>query len=626
MTIPVRIPPLGKNGSRIARCLRWGACVPLAVFAACSPANPPASVGEETVRGKAVPVLAFTDVTEQAGLAGFRHVTGAFGNHWFPEAMGSGGGFVDYDNDGWIDILLAGGGVWPEHADEPRAPVEAIRLYRNEGNGAFREVTQEVGLAGFYAYGIGVATADYDNDGDQDIYLTTLGENLFFRNDAGPGGMRTFSETGSRTGVAGSPQWSTSAIFFDADRDGHVDLYVGNYVAWSPGADLVCMLGGRIRSYCTPELYEGVPSRFYRNDGNGMFVDWTEQAGFLPAPGKMLGVSEWDFNKDRWPDLVVASDTQRDLFYLNDGDGTFTEQGALSGMAYDENGKARAGMGIDVGVVDESGEATLFVGNFSKEMISVFRHDGKGLFLDRSAVSQIGRPSLLTLTFGLFLFDADLDGDMDLFAANGHVQPEIEQTQEGIPYAEPPHLFLNRGEGIFEDAAPILGGPLARSMVGRGAAYADYDRDGDLDILITENGGGAWLLRNDLAGGRPLRVRLEGRNSNRDGLSARVVARVGGRRMERFVRTGSSFLSASEKVVTFGLGEADRVDSLAVYWPSGQEDWYAEVASGNVLVVEGADSIVASPFIGLPDAPIHATDRSDTLAAGSFALPAARSR
>lgn len=587
----------GRRRSRVMSVSRRGGLCLLAVLAACAPPEEPAPVGDTVSLSGST--LAFTEVTGPAGLGAFRHATGAFGNRWFPESMGSGGGFVDYDGDGWKDVLLVGGGNWPAYSGREEEPVDALRLYRNDGNGAFSDVTAAIGLAGVRAYSIGVTAADYDNDGDQDIYLTALGENLLFRNDPGSGQARVFTEVGRQAGVAGGSTWSTSALFFDADRDGHVDLYVGSYVDWSPENDLVCMLEGNVRSYCTPELYVGVPARFYHNNGDGTFSDWTEQAGFLPAPGKTLGVAEYDVNRDGWSDLFVANDTQRDLFYLNDGDGTFTEQGALSGMAYDENGKARAGMGIDVGIVDESGEATLFVGNFSKEMIAVYRHVGGGLFADRAAISQIGRPSLLTLTFGLFLFDVDLDGDLDLFVANGHVQPEIEQTQEGIGYAEAPHLFINQGDGRFEDVAPTLAGALARPVVGRGTAYADYDRDGDLDLLVTENGGPAHLLRNDQQAGRSLRVRLEGRISNRDGLSARVVARVGERRMERFIRTGSSFLVVSEKEATFGLGEAERVDSLLVYWPSGQVDRHTGLAAGvEVLIIEGEETPVVQSLDG----------------------------
>lgn len=516
--------------------------------------------------------LLFHDATAEAGLSGFRHENGAFGTKWFPEAMGSGGGFIDYDGDGWLDILLVGGGTWPD-GDVEREPVQALHLYRNNGDGTFSDVTAEAGLAEVRAYGFGIVAADYDNDGDEDFFFTTLFEDMLFRNDDG-----VFTEVAEEAGVSGGSVWSTSAIFFDADRDGALDLYVGSYVLWSPETDLVCTIKGSIRSYCTPEHYTGIPSRFYRNNGDGTFTDRTEEAGFGQAPGKMLGVSEFDFNHDGWPDLVVASDTKQDLLYVNNGDGTFTETGAVSGVAYDENGSARAGMGIDTGVVDTTGEESMFVGNFSKEMIGVYRHVSDGLFIDRAAASKIGRPTLLTLTFGLFLFDVDLDGDLDLFAANGHVQPEIEETQEGITYRQPPHLFLNDGNGFFVDVAADAGDALRQPLVARGAAFGDYDRDGDLDILITENAGPVHLWRNDLeGGGHYLRVHLEGTDGNLDAIGTQLTAVVDGRRMQRRVRTGSSFMSQSEKTVTFGVGDAQRVDSLIVHWPSGRVDHFADL-------------------------------------------------
>lgn len=529
-------------------------------------------------------VLSFHDVTSDAGLSEFRHENGAYGTKWFPEAMGSGGGFVDYDGDGWLDVLLVGGGTWPAGEMEP---VRALWLYRNNRDGTFTDVTDEAGLGDVQAYGFGITAADYDNDGREDFFFTTLDENMLFRNEGG-----RFTEVAAQAGVTGGATWSTSAIFFDADRDGLVDLYVGSYVEWSPETDLVCTLKGGIRSYCTPEHYRGIPSLFYRNNGDGTFTDRTMEAGFADGPGKTLGVAEFDYNRDGWPDLIVANDTQRDLLYENNGDGTFTEKGAVSGIAYDENGGARAGMGIDTGVVDTTGEHTMFVGNFSKEMIGVYRHAGNGLFIDRAGASKIGLPSLYTLTFGLFLFDVDLDGDLDLFTANGHVQPEIEETQEGITYREPPHLFLNDGNGNFEDVAAMAGPALQQPLVARGAAYGDYDRDGDLDILVTENRGRAHLWRNDLSGGQYLRVGVEGRESNRDGLGTRLTAYAAGRRMERRARTGSSFMSQLEKTVTFGLGGADQVDSLVVRWPSGRVDRFMDVASNlEYELVEGSDQL-----------------------------------
>ncbi len=565
----------------------------LLVGGALSCAGPePAAEQEGQSKGTDRILPAFTDITAEAGLGEFWYENGATGEKWFPESMGSGGGFIDYDGDGWIDILLVGGGTWSEREDEL---VPALWLYRNNGDGTFSLRTDEAGLGGIFAYGLGISVADYDNDGDEDFYFTTLRDNMLFRNDGG-----RFTDVGQASGAIGEPAWSTNAIFFDADQDGWLDLYVGNYVDWSIEDDLWCTLDGVTKSYCTPELYSGIPSRFYRNNGDGTFIDQTEAAGFLPAPGKTLGAVELDFNKDGWPDLVVACDTQRNLLYENNGDGTFTEKGAISGIAYDENGGARAGMGIDVGIVDHTGEETVFVGNFSREMIGVFRHVGNGLFIDRAAVSKIGRPSLLTLTFGLFLFDPDLDGDLDLFTANGHVQVEIDYTEDGITYKEPPHLFINRGDGIFEDVAKAAGGVLSRPIVGRGAAYADIDRDGDQDILITTNNGPAYLWRNDQQNGHFLRVQLEGRQSNRNAIGIRIVAVVGDRRMERRIRTGSSFLSQMEKTVTFGLGASTIIDSLIIYWRNGRVARFADVgADQEVRIVEGADTLERQPLPGL---------------------------
>lgn len=534
-----------------------------------SPSSPKASPSSEQS-------LQFTDVTKPAGLKGFRHETGAVGEKWMPESMGSGGGFIDYNGDGWDDILLVGGGSWQKKAVQP------LQLYRNNGDGTFTEQTQAAGLAKVDAYGIGIAAADYDNDEDQDFIFTTLAKNMLFRNDGG-----AFSEVGMEAGIANQSTWSSSAIFFDANQDGWLDLYVGNYVKWSPKLDRDCFMAGE-KAYCTPDTYEGAPSRFYLNNGNGTFTDQTEEAGFLPAPGKTLGVAAFDVNQDRWPDLVVANDLERNLLYQNNGDGTFAERGTVAGVAFNEHGETRAGMGIDIGVVDSTGAPTIFVGNFSNEMIGVFRHSGNGFFNDRAAASQIGQPSLLTLAFGLFLFDADLDADLDLFVGNGHMQPRIEQEQQGIHYRQSPHFFLNNGNGRFKDVAGKVGAVFQQALVIRGAAYADYDHDGDQDILLTENGGPAHLWRNARKQGNYLRVRLKGTKSNRDGIGTRLVAVSGKLRQERRLTTGASYLSQSEKAVTFGLGKARQVDSLLVYWPSETVERLAKVAANQeVLVTEG---------------------------------------
>ena len=562
------------------KACRLAAVAILTGLAACAP-QPEASGPSAAVRHGG---LYFTDVTDEAGLSAFRHETGAEGGLFFPESMGSGCGFIDYDGDGWIDILAAGGGTWPG-SDRPRVP--AVSLYRNNGDGTFTLKNEEAGLDGIHTYGFGFAVADYDNDGDQDFYLTAIGENMLFRNDGG-----VFVEVGRAAGVAGEPVWSTASLFFDADRDGLLDLFVGNYVEWTPETDLFCTLDGETKDYCTPQVYAGVPGRFYRNNGDGTFSDETEASGFLEATGKALGLIELDVDRNGLPDLMVANDTDPNQLFVNNGDGTFSERARISGVAVDDAGKTRAGMGIDAGVVDSTGEVTIFVGHFTKEMIGAWRHEGRGIFVDRAAAAKVGRPSLQTLTFGLFLFDADLDGHLDLFAANGHINPRISTVSEGFTYAQPVHLFLNRGDATFRDAVPQLGGATKEELVARGAAYADYDRDGDLDILLSENGGGLRLWRNELSGGAYLRVRAEGRESNRSGLGTRVVAIAGDHRMERLITSGASYLSASEQVATFGLGDREQVDSLIVHWPGGRVDRWTDLARDQeLLLVEGTGAV-----------------------------------
>ena len=526
------------------------------------------------------PASLFEEVTSEAQLDGIAHVNGGFGEAWAPEIVGAGGGFIDYDQDGWLDIIVVTGGAF--EGEPPLYGHPALRLMRNRHDGTFEEVTHETSLAQLRAYSIGVTIGDYDNDGDDDVYVTTLQRDLMLRNDGG-----LFVDRTEEAGLGHASEWSTSAMFFDADRDGHLDLYVGTYVDWSPEKDQYCGFQGE-KVYCTPELYTGIAGRYYHNRGDGTLEDQTAEAGFLTgvdaARDKTLGVSELDANKDGWIDVVVANDTERDMLFINQQDGTFIEQGIASGIAYDHHGKPRAGMGIDVGVVDDSGEPTIFVGNFSDEMVGVYRHSGAGLFMDRAASSRIGQPSLRTLTFGLVLFDADLDTDLDLLIANGHVQTHIAHIVDGVTFRQRPQLFLNDGSGHFLEAAAT--GPLGHQYVARGAAYGDYDQDGDLDVLLTENNGPIHLWQNQTQAADWLRLSLEGRQSNRSAYGAQIELWSQGKRQVRRIRSGGSYLSHSDPAAVFGL--AAGADSIIIRWPSGQVQRIGSTETNQMVhVIEG---------------------------------------
>jgi enediyne biosynthesis protein E4 len=551
-----------------------------AILAGCQPSETPPSAP-----ATALPPISWTDATEAAGLGSFLHATGAVGDKWYPEPMGGGGGFIDYDGDGWQDVILVGGGNWEA---DPALQPQSLYLYRNAGNGAFTETTREAGLREVYAYTIGVAVADYDNDGDEDLFVTTLYENLLFRNEGG-----RFTDVTAMAGVAGEAVWSSSAMFFDANKDGWLDLFVGNYVDWTPETDIFCPPGGTVKLYCIPSAYTGIQSRLYYNNGDGTFTDVTDRAGISPSLGKALGIAEWDYNHDGWSDVVVVNDGEGDLLYRNNRDGTFSEIGARSGLAFSEHGEARAGMGVDAGVVDSSGHVTVFVGNFSEEMVGVYRYLGNDSFQDRSASSRIGYPSLLILTFGVLLFDADFDTDLDLFLANGHVYPDRVALNDKVTYRQPQHLYFNRGNGLFDLYEPD-DGLLTKQLVARAVALGDYDRDGDPDMLLTENGGPVHLWRNDRVDPPFLRVTVRGATGNLDAIGAEVTAVVDGLRMIRRVRSGSSYLASTEKTVTFGLGQHTSVDTLRVVWPSGETREWTDVAGKQELRVISGDSVLYS--------------------------------
>ena len=522
----------------------------------------------------------FVDVTDEAGLD-FRHFTGAFGKRYMPETMGSGCAFLDFDNDGNLDILLVNGKSWKDRKSDT-----TTELYRNLGDSTFANVTRAAKLD-VPMYGMGIAVADYDNDGDADLFFANLGKNRLFRNN----GNGTFTDV-TETAKVGDKGWSTSAAFFDYNRDGWLDLFVCNYVRWTQRTDVPCIVDDQYIFYCTPTAYPGESCRLYRNRGDSTFEDVTVQAGIYNPKGKSLGVALLDYNNDGWLDLAIANDTEPNFLYRNNGNGSFTDEALLQGIAVSEKGMARGSMGIDATDVHNDGGLALAIGNFSNEMTAFFYASSGDYFSDRARQVRIGGVSLLALTFGLFFFDFDLDAYTDLFCVNGHIEPDINRSQSSVDYAQQPSLFWNRGDGTFEEIVSQVG--LDSAGVGRGAAYGDYDNDGDLDLLISNNGvhpdrGQARLLRND--GGNHnnyLRVKAIGKESNRDGIGAKVILKAGGVTQRRLVRTGSSYCSQSETILTFGIGQNKRVESLQVIWPSGKIDLYADLL-GNFLieVVEG---------------------------------------
>ncbi len=535
--------------------------------------------------------IEFTDVTAQAGIR-FKHNSGAFGNKYLPETLGPGCAFLDYDNDGWQDILLINSTNWPEKKGGKTYPA----LYHNNQNGTFTDVTGASGLA-VEMYGLGTAVADYDNDGFVDIYVTAVGPNHLFRNL----GNGKFADVSAKSGT-NDPGFSTSAAWFDYDKDGRLDLFVANYVEWSIEKDQTCTLDGKNKSYCTPQSYKGQSATLYKNRGNGTFENVTQRAGLNDPTSKSLGVAVFDYNNDGWPDIFVANDTEPNKLYKNNGNGTFTDEALTAGVAFSEAGTPRAGMGVDTADYDGSGRQGIVIGNFTNESMALYRNDGTGLFTDEAGASGIGKMSSQSLTFATFFFDYDLDGLPDIFAANGHVSDDISVVQPNVKYQQPPHLFRNKGKKKFEEVTARLGKAMQRAIVGRGAAYGDIDNDGDLDLLITANNGAARLLRNDNGNQNDLlRVRTVGSRSNRDGIGAKVTLKTAtGGKLMSVVKTGSSYCSQSELPLTFGLGKSDPSKGVAleIAWPSGQVDIIPDVKPNQAIAVqEGKGIITAAPII-----------------------------
>ena len=566
----------------------------------------------------------FEEVAEKVGIT-FQHNNGAKGKKRMPETVGSGVAFLDYDNDGYQDILIVNSCHWPDDKGSRSTP----HLYHNNGNGTFTDVTKEAGLD-IELYGMGVAIGDYDNDGYEDIFITAIGANHLFHNE----GKATphFKDVTLPAGVQGVPmpgtelqwKWSASAAWVDYDRDGKLDLFVCQYVQWSPTRDRFCGHNG-IRGYCPPGTFEGAYCTLYHNEGSfrpptphsggagnqatevppklgargrhptpdtrsstPVFRDVSDEMGIRKGPvGKSFGIAIADYNGDGWPDIAVSNDTWANFLYINEGGKRFVERGVECGMAAGENGHFKAGMGIDTGDWRNNGQFALLIGNFAGEGLSLYENEGNLLFADHAHQSGIAEPSLTFLTFGLFFFDYDLDGWQDVFAANGHVDDVVSTYNSMLSFKERPLLFHNGRKGSFQDATTACG--LEQKVVGRGAAFGDMDNDGDVDIALVDNGGRFLLFRNE-GGNRNHWVvfRTEGTKSNRDGIGAIIRVKRNGVTQSQYVRSGGSFLSENQRSVTFGLGSGETVESVEVLWPSGQVDRSGPLpANQHYLITEG---------------------------------------
>lgn len=529
----------------------------------------------------------FTDITDSSGVK-FEHFNGTFGKKWMPETTGGGCAFIDYDKDGKEDILLVDSGQFksPSAAYPSKSNGSRVSLYHNLGGGKFKDVSATSGLAVLH-YGQGVCVGDYDNDGWQDVYVTCLGPNYLFRNK----GNGKFEDVTSGAGVAGTAvngslqwKWSSSCAWLDYDKDGRLDLFVCNFVEWSPSLDVFCGTTGGRKDYCAPDAYKGLPNTLYHQNRDGTFTDVSVPTQISEFLGKAWGIAVWDFNNDGWLDVAIANDRQPNFFFLNHEGKYFSEDASWIGIALSESGHSKSGMGIDVADWNNDGRDALLIGNFSNEKLSLYTPDAPNSMTDIADRTGLGLPSLKFLTFGCMFLDYDLDGRQDVFAANGHIQEFVEEFKAGITYRERPLLYHNNGKGAFDEVAEKSGRPFQEQYVLRGCATADVDEDGDLDILVVENNGPALLWRNDLPKANHwVRIALTGAGSNRDGIGALITVNAGGIRQRQWVKSGTSFLSQSSLRPTFGLGSASKIDSIEVLWPNGLRETFPAPGVDRVL-------------------------------------------
>ncbi|MCA9121138.1 MAG: CRTAC1 family protein [Planctomycetaceae bacterium] len=608
-----------RDDAIIGKALRWsllvfaifGSLAGVALYVLTRPAPPPpiketelATVQIRKAPQVQLPNIPFTDVTEEAGIL-FRHENGARGKKLLPETMGGGGAFFDFDGDGDQDLLLVNGQQWPWDHSPEQAERATLALYKNDGSGKFEDVTKDSGLD-ISLYGMGAAVGDYDRDGRVDVFVSAVGSNRLFHNE----GAGKFRDVTQSAGVGGAAnEWSSSCGWFDFDNDGDLDLFVCNYVKWSREYDESqgFQLTGGGRAYGRPQNFEGTFPYLYRNEGNGSFTEVAEPAGLHirnPATNvpmaKSLGVTFADFDADGRIDIIVANDTVQNLLFHNQGNGSFADVGALSGVAFDMNGNARGAMGIDAARFRDNDAIGIAIGNFSNEMTALYvSHGAQMQFMDEAISTGLGPNTRLELTFGVFYFDCDLDGRLDLFAANGHLEEDINRVQPSQHYAQPPQLFWNCGSQADTEFLPVpvekCGTDLLQPMVGRGSAYADIDGDGDLDVLVLSSGQTPHLLRNDQQLGHHwIRLQLKGTTSNLDAIGAWVEVHTKHGILRRQVMPTRSYLSQSELPVTVGLGSVNSIEQVVIRWPDGSTQELERIGIDELTVIEQPKEQLAS--------------------------------
>jgi hypothetical protein len=534
--------------------------------------------------------IVFSDATARAGIT-FTHANGAAGNKYYPELFGGGVAVLDIDADLWPDLLFVNGKDWQSGGRPARHG-----LYRNNRDGTFRDVTAGSGLDTANLYGMGATVADYDNDGRDDLFLTSVEGGRLFHNQ----GNGRFADVTEKAGIRNS-DFAVSAAWLDYDRDGLLDLFIGNYVLWSAASEVTCAQDG-VKGYCGPDSYKPRAPKLYRNRGGGRFDDVTASTGLDAATDKAMGVAVLDYNGDGWPDIFVGSDRVPAKLLRNDGKGRFVDEALNAGVALSESGAARANMGVDAADYDRSGRPHILVGNFINEMLGLYHNRDGAQFVDVAPRSEVGRASLLAVTWAVFFLDYDLDGFLDLFALNGGTD-ESQAMDSRARLSQPPLMLRNRGNGTFENVSTLLGADFNRPIMGRGAAYLDFDGDGDLDVAAVTLNGPAYLFRNDGTSNNWLQVRLAGSTSNRNGIGASVRVFSASGTQAQVVRSGSSYASQSDLALTFGLGRDAAVTSVEVTWPSGKIQKVGGIAAKRLVVIDEARGLQLNARPAAPPSP-----------------------